>query len=230
MEAYQRRIMEQDCVNSCPLCSLLQMSSHLGLYAHLPQLYLLKKTGVTQVSFLQPFWQHLYWTHTSSSPGIGPDRWWVRERASVSGAQTLIFWVEKRVRESSEGKQRQTYLQSMITPHPSSGFTNRRAVCLSVLQGTSEEHGNHLLLPALPQWWWDHRTLVWAPALCFPNFVPEDLNLPESCVLRYQMRSVLHTSCGCHGSNGGNRHVFLLPEKSKAFVVLIITVMSSYTR
>ena len=40
-----------------------------------------------------------------------------------------------------------------------------------------------------------------------------------------QVRSALPTSQGCYGSNGHNRHMFLLPEKSESFVVLIIIII-----
>ena len=43
-------------------------------------------------------------------------------------------------------------------------------------------------------------------------------------VFRCQVRSALPTSRGCYGSNGHNRHMFLLPEKSESFVILIIIV------
>ena len=89
---------------------------------------------------------------------------------------------------------------------------------------------NHLLPPALPQWQWGHRTSAWVPVLCFPNLFPEDLNLLESRVFRYHVRSALPTSCGCCGINGCNRHIFLLLEKSMSFAVLVITVMSNYSR
>ena len=39
------------------------------------------------------------------------------------------------------------------------------------------------------------------------------------------VRRVMPSSRGCCGSNGGNRQTFLLPEKSKSFV--IITIMSN---
>lgn len=75
MDEIKRWIIEQYCVSSCPLCSLLQVSSHLGLYAHLPQLCLLKKTGVTPGKLPATILAASLLTHTSSSPGIGPDRW-----------------------------------------------------------------------------------------------------------------------------------------------------------
>lgn len=71
---------------------------------------------------------------------------------------------------------------------------------------------SHLHPPAVPHWWWGHRTSTRVPALCNPNFVPEDLNLPEPHMFRCHVRSMLPTSCGCCGRNGGNWHVFLSGE------------------
>ena len=44
--------------------------------------------------------------HTSSLTGTGPGSCWAGVRASPSGAQSLIFWVEIQQREWAERKQR----------------------------------------------------------------------------------------------------------------------------
>ena len=46
---------------------------------------------------------------------------------------------------------------------------------------------------SLPLCRWGHRTSVWVPALHFPTFLPEDLNLSEPQVFRSHMRHVLCT-------------------------------------
>ena len=147
------------------------------------------------------------------------------------GHRLDILGRKKRVRAVGQrGAERQTHLHRLIPHCPSPGFTNRRAACLSGLQGTLDDH---LESPpyscSLPQWFLGHITSVWGPPLHFPNFVPEILNLLESRVFRYHMRSTLPTSCGCCEINGCNRHIFLLLEKSMSFAVLLITVMSNYS-
>ena len=170
-----------------------------------PPPYLPQMTGVTQVTFLQPLPQLLHRMDICPSPGIGPGRNLAGE-GDFALAYKPCLCIEEAIGGGGRGESVSwTCLHSIINSCPSRSFTNRRAACLSGPQGTLDDY---LESPpyscSLPQWFWGHITSVWGPPLNFPNLVPEDLNLLESCVFRYHVRFMLPTSCGCCGIDGCN--------------------------
>ena len=186
-------------------------------------------TGVTQDTFLQPLSQLLHWMDVCYLPGTGPGRNLARKGDIVLGCNP-VYASKKGQRGGGRGEEGNwTQVVSTAWPHAIPHLVSQIGELFALVdfRGPWKVSCNLLLPPALPQWRWGHRTSAWVPALRFLNFVPEYLNLPESCVLRYQMRSALHTSCGWRGSHGGNRHILLLPEKLKSFEMLIITIIRS---
>ena len=101
-----------------------------------------------------------------------------RKRISIWGSNPDILGRKKRVKgEGRRETDRQTCLHSTLTHHPLTGFTNRRAACLSGSQGPWKVTCTPT--PVSP-WFWNHRTSVWVPLLHFRNYVTWGHKLPMS--------------------------------------------------
>ena len=190
--------------------------------------HLAQKTGVTQGAFLRLLSPVLHWMDAYWLLPLVQARTMVMRKVMSCWSSNTVFWVEKPVRGVGRGEAGSWY--TSLQPGHLLFLTwlhQQECALLEWTSGGLEDWLQLPLPPPLPQWWWGHRTLVWVPALPFPDFVPEDVNLPELRVFRCQMRSMLPTSRGCCGSNGCNRNIFLLPEKSKSFVVSIIILLCS---
>ena len=202
------------------------VSSHPDSNVHPP--HLAKKTGVTQGAFLQLLPPLLHWMDACWQLPLVQAGPMVMRKVMSCWSSNPVFWVEKGVRGAGRGEAGSWYTSLQPGHLPSlTWFQQQKCASLEWTSGGLKDWLQLPLPPALPQWWWGHRTLVWVPALSLPNFVPEDVNLPELHVFECQMRSILPISRGCCGSNRLSKNIFLLPEKSKSFVVLII-MLSTY--
>ena len=145
----------------------------------------------------------------------------------AQGAKILIFWGQKGVRGGGRGEAgSRTCLYSMITCHPSPGFSHRKSVCLSGPQDRLEWicGGLGRLLAAISSLYsllsgFAIRAPQSESRLCLLlTLWPGARNLPEPRVFRCQKSHALITRLLW-------KETFLLPEKSKSFV--IITLMSN---
>lgn len=170
---------------------------------------------MTQVSFLQPLWQHLYWNIQALT--------WQRskemlsqERASPCGAQILIFWVEIKRREWAEGSRDINTSPEHDRPLPLTWFHQQDSYLLDWTSGARVDfrdfailHTCHIPPPqlwTLHYWFWEQRSSVWVSVLPLPNYVIWGGKLSTSSLVTYM---VLLISWECTESFQVIRHIFL---------------------